>query len=122
MQIPSGLMELGFSKEKFDCRFKSLSTNVYKECLRIYIKENLIAKLVKAAEAEIWVDCYDYAVALKGSSGNLALMKQYELYSDIIDNIPTERKQLVKEYINQAVRLEAALRTATYGFLYKKNT
>lgn len=111
MSYPEHMQTLGFSPEDYDNRFNGLDF-LYAECMELYIQSNQIENLRSFFAAGDFKRAAEAAHALKGSSGNLALMEMNQLYSQITIVLLGENPMDAAPLISRVSALERELRKA----------
>lgn len=111
MSYPEHMQMLGFSPEDYDNRFNGLDF-LYAECMELYIQSNQIENLRSSFAAGDFMRAAEAAHALKGSSGNLALMEMNQLYSQITIVLLGENPVDAAPLISRVSALERELRKA----------
>ncbi len=109
MSFEEELAPIGFNSKEYLRRFDKMP-QLYMECLVLYIKSNDIERLNTLFGEGKWQDAYDCAHTLKGSSGNLALMKLWKLYEEIVEILGGSEPKSAAHLIKKASALEAQLR------------
>ena len=106
---------LGFDREAAEKRFQG-NMAFFERCITIYFKTNDIALLEQLCSEMNWEQATKCAHSLKGSAGNMAFMRLYEIYSEMTMDLRAGETEKALELLPSAVELEKALREAAgYG-------
>lgn len=108
------LGELGFDPETAKERFLG-SEEFYFACIKIYIRNNDIARLSELCAARDWERALDCVHTMKGSAGNLALNGMFSHYSAMTELFRAGEPEKAASLLPQAQSMERTLRSAA-GF------
>ncbi|MGN1108859.1 MAG: Hpt domain-containing protein [Oscillospiraceae bacterium] len=84
----------------------------YIRCLNIYFRTNDIARLEQFCAQKDWQQAFKCVHTLKGSAGNMALERLYEIYSEMTEYFRSGDAEDAVKLLPAAVELEKALREA----------
>ncbi len=105
------LESLGFDRKDAEKRFMG-KPDFYIRCLNIYFRTNDIARLEQLCAEKDWQQALKCVHTLKGSAGNMALVRLYEIYSEMTEYFRAGDAENAVALLPSAVELEKALREA----------
>ena len=105
------LESLGFDRTDAEKRFMG-NPDFYIRCLNIYFRTNDIAHLERLCAEKDWQQAFKCVHTLKGSAGNMALVRLYEIYSEMTEYFRAGDAERAVALLPAAVELEKALREA----------
>ena len=108
------LEKLGVDRCEAEKRFLG-SQEFYLKCIFIYFRTNDISLLERLCAEKDWQKALKCVHALKGSAGNMAFRRLYEIYAQMTDDFRAGEPEKALELLPAAVELEKALREAA-GF------
>lgn len=105
---------LGVDREQASKRFLG-NMDFYQKCINIYFKTDNISKLEQLCAEKNWDKALDCAHTLKGSSGNMAFVPLFKIYSEMTEYFRVGDTEAALSLLPSAVELEKELRKAA-GF------